>query len=73
MKRSRVRSVRNLAAIESENVKPKRRREGALPGLSVDLANQIRHLHLTGMSDLLQAAPKSILKSDARIVTVEID
>src|SRR3954454_11064493 len=38
------------------------------PGLAlrVDLANQIRNLHLTGMGDLLQAVPKSILKGEQR-------
>ena len=71
----RLRSFRLLVFIAEalKHKQPDRRGQIALFTRQVDVCNQFRQCHLSGMRDFLQVIPEGIFKADAGLVPIDYD
>ena len=71
----RLRSFRLLVFIAEalKHEQPNRRGQVALFPRQVDLGNQFRQRHMSGMRDFLQVIPEGIFKANAGLVPIDHD
>ena len=71
----RLRFFRLLVFIAEalKHKQPDRRGQIALVTRQVDLGNQFRQRHMSGMRDFLQVIPEGIFKADAGLVSIDYD